>query len=107
MKPSNDREAISLILSGMVEAGCIITGVVDDTWNMSDVTEASAPEEATDLVTAVDEAYVYLTAPVDTPLGPTHGWVRFVLGNDPEEVAADYTVSLSKFLEPIVRPWWA
>lgn len=102
MKPSNDREAISLILTGMVEAGCTITGVVDDTWNMNDVTEASTADEATGLVTAVDEAYVYITSP-----GHQEGWVRFVLGNDPEEVAADYTVNLGKFLEPIVRPWWA
>ena len=101
MKPSNDREAISLILDGLTTAGCNVTRVADDTWNPEDQTDVTTVAEAVDLVCGVDEAVVYL----DLPDGAeTH--IYFVLGNDPEEVASDYGVSLSPYIDPIVNPWW-
>ncbi len=101
MKPSNDREAITLILDGLTNVGCKVTSVGDDTWNPEETQEVSSVQEAVDLVTNVDEAIVY----VDLPDGRT-SFIFFVLGNDPEEVACDHGVNLSEYIDPIVRPWW-
>ena len=104
MKPSNDREAITLILDGLTEKGCKVTQVADDTWNPDDLTDVSTVAEAVDLVCGVDEAVVYL----DLPEGDENksSFIYFVLGNDPEEVACDHGVNLSRYIDPIVNPWW-
>jgi hypothetical protein len=101
MKPSNDREAIGLILSGLESKGCTIVGVIEDTWCPDEVTVVNDAVEATDLACGVDEAYVHVDLPDGTP-----SWLRLVLGNDPEEVVCDHGVSLSPFIDPIVNPWW-
>lgn len=101
MKPSTDAEAIRLILSGMSQKGYTIVEVANDTWNMDEREVTSDVDEATGHVTDVDEAYVFLT----TPAGE-RGYIYFVLGNDPEEVACDYTTNLDPDLDSIVRPWW-
>lgn len=97
MKPSNDREAVTLILQGLVDKGHRLTEVRDDTWNPDDLTPVTTVAEAVDLVMAVDEAVVFLD---------DNAWIFFVLGNDPEEVACDYTVNLDPDLSSIVDPWW-
>lgn len=101
MKPSNDREAVLLILQGMTAAGCQIDSVADDTWNPDELQFTSDPAEATEMVMAVDEATVYIKLP-----NGQKSWVFFVLGNDPEEVACDHGVNLSPYIDPIVTPWW-
>lgn len=101
MRPSNDHEAITLILEGLSQKGVSITEVADDTWNLNERTVVTEVQEAIDLSTGVDEAYVFVL----TPDGD-EGWIRFVLGNDPEEVVCDHTVNLSEFIDPIVNPWW-
>ncbi len=101
VKPSNDREAVTLILEGLTKVGCKVTEVADDTWNPDDLTQVSTVAEAVDLVMGVDEAHVYL----DLPNGKS-SFIYFVLGNDPEEVACDHGVNLSEFIDPIVEPWW-
>lgn len=104
MKPSNDREAVTLILNGLTEKGCKVTEVCEDTWNRDDLTPVNSVQEAVDLVTGVDEAVVYLDLPTGAERDST--FIYFVLGNDPEEVACDYGVSLSPYIDPIVNPWW-
>lgn len=99
MKPSNDREAITLILTGLVEKGHTVYGVIDDIWDKENVTLTSDPNEAAALVCEVDEAFVYLD--------DREAYIYFVLGNDPEEVACDYTVNLDPDLSNIVDPWWS
>jgi hypothetical protein len=98
MKPSNDREAITLILTGLVEKGHTIDGVIEDTWNKEGVTLTSDPSEAAELCSGVDECFVYLD--------DRSAYIYFVLGNEPEEVACDYTVNLDPDLSAIVDPWW-
>jgi hypothetical protein len=98
MRPSNDREAITLILEGLVNAGHTITAVIDDTWNKDEKTYTSDVTEAVSLCTGVDEAFVLLDNESQ--------WIYFVLGNDPEEVASNYTVGLDPDLSNIVDPWW-
>lgn len=98
MRPSNDREAITLILEGLVAKGHTLTNVIDDTWNKDERTPVNSVEEAVDLVTGVDEAFVLLDNDSQ--------WIFFVLGNEPEEVASNYTIGLDPDLDNIVRPWW-
>lgn len=105
MKPSNDKEAITLILKGLTKAGCKVTSVCEDSWNPNDLTAVSSVTEAVDMVTRVDEAVVYLDLPEGAEREST--FIYFVLGNDPEEVACDYGVSLSPYIDPIVEPWWS
>ena len=101
MKPSNDQEAIFLILKGLTDKGYVLTEVADDTWNPDERVTAETVDEAVEAVTAVDEAVVYL----GTPAGEG-GWIFFVLGNDPEEVACNYTTNLDPDLSNITDPWW-
>ena len=98
MKPSNDREAITLILEGLIERGCEIILSIDgerEQLPFTDVTSAVA------WVTSCDDGSVW----VNTPDGQ-ESFVYFVLGNDPEEVACDHGVNLSQYIDPIVEPWW-
>jgi hypothetical protein len=101
MKPSNDREAIGLILNGLQDQGFTDFQVVQDAWCPDEITDAKDADDATRLVCEVDEAPVYCKFPD----GAT-GWLFFVLGNDPEEVLNDHTVNLSEFVDPIIDPWW-
>lgn len=102
MRPSNDREAITLILQGLVDTGHTIYEVADDTWNLDQRWQVSMVETAVDYVDNVDEAYVFLLTP-----NREDAWIRFVLGNEPEEVACDYTTNLDPDLSDIVDPWWS
>lgn|SRR6478735_11384772 len=97
MKPSNDREAITLIVDGLLEKGVTLR-YVDDTMENVPVSETI---DAVGAITAVDEAVLYVTLP-----NGKGSHIFFVLGNSPEEVACDYGVSLSDYIEPIVNPWW-
>lgn len=97
MKPSNDAEAIFLILDGLREKGVMVTEVNDG----EEVIPVSSVSDAVEAVTAVDEATVYVTKP-----DGSESFIFFVLGNDPEEVVCDHGVSLSEFIDPIVDPWW-
>lgn len=105
MKPNNDREAITLILEGLVAKGRILDQVQDDTWDRdpNNNTKVSTVIEAVDLVTGVDEAFVYFK----DKDGNQDGYIYFVLGNEPEEVACDYTVNLDPDLHNIIEPWWS
>lgn len=101
MKPSNDREAITLIMQGLAEHGIMPVSV-----NYGDGHEpVSSIEEAVEEATAADEANVLFSIPAGLA-DRDSSFIYFVLGNDPEEVACDYGVSLSPFLDPIVEPWW-
>ena len=54
-----------------------------------------------DAIMAVDDAFLVVNI---TP--ERQGWVRFVLGNAPEEVICDHTVNLSSVIEPLTDSWW-
>lgn len=101
MKPSNDREAISLIIDGLIERGCKPTRSRDGGNEDLPFTDK---ESALDWLTSCDESVLF----VDLPEGAEResSFIYFVLGNDPEEVACDYGVSLSPYLDPIIDPWW-
>ena len=100
MKPQNDREAVSLIIDGLIERGCILTHIVngegeDFVFNHDEI------DGTIDELMSCDDGGLGVTLPDETDT-----WVYFVYGNDPEEVVAGNGVSLSEFIDPIVAPWW-
>ena len=98
MKPSDDLEAISLIIDGLIKRGCkptVARNGADDDLPYTD------KESAIDWLTSCDESILFVDVPHDG-----HGWIYFVLGNSPEEVVCDHTVNLEEYIDPIVMPWW-
>lgn len=100
MKPSNDREAITLIVKGLISRGVEPYMVRDGEEDFY----TTDPDQIVGHITDVDEAVMFVRLPEGSDRETSH--VYFVLGNDPEEVAADWGVSLEEFLDPIVSPWW-
>lgn len=108
MKPSNDKEAITLILEGMKAKGWSCLMVQDDTWSNdeADNPRVTTIPEAVEVITGVDEAFAYLYKEGNTDHSNPDGYIYFVLGNSPEEVACDYSVGLDPDLSSIIDPWW-
>lgn len=100
MKPSNDREAIGLIITGLIRRGCTPT-IARDGENEDLPFARASRDEVLDWLTSCDESVLL----VDLPDG-SESYVYFVLGNEPEEVANDHGVNLEPFIDPIVKPWW-
>ena len=97
-KPSTDRGAIQQIIRALRQADHTLLEVFDG----EDTIKVSNEKEALDAIMAVADATLF----VRNPEGDGNPWVRFVMGNDPEEVAADYTVSLCPILDPLTESWW-
>lgn len=101
MKPTNDREAISLIIDGLIERG--VTPILSRNGENDDLVYTDK-ESALDWLTSCDESVLLVRLPEGASRETSH--VYFVLGNAPEEVACDYGVSVAPYLDPIVYPWW-
>lgn len=101
MKPTSDREAISRIIDGLIERGCRPTICRDGENEDLAYTDKKS---ALDWLTSCDESVLFVDLPGDAERASSH--IYFVLGNDPEEVACDYGVSISPYLDPIIEPWW-
>lgn len=97
MIPSNDREAVSLIIDGLTKRGVTLDRVYDGEEDVPTPTK----DEALSAIFSVDQAHLH----VNLPDGDT-GWIFFVLGNEPIEVVCDCTVNVSPFIDPTVNPWW-
>lgn len=97
--PSSDRAGIRQVIRALRAAGWVLVEVYDG----EDDVPVSNETEAVDAVMAVDDAYLHVAE--GTPTGP-RGWVRFVLGNDPEEVVCDHTINLGSVLDPLTEGWW-
>lgn len=102
-KPKSDRSAINLIIDGLIARGCTITNVRDGAGEDFPYT---TKKDALDNLTSCDESVMHVRLPETSPDALDESFIYFVLGNDPEEVACDYGVSLSKYLDPIIEPWW-
>lgn len=96
--PSSDKAAIRQTIRALRSKGYVLDRVFDgeDDIPVADETEAIAA------ITAVDDAYLWVAE--GTPTGPK-GWVRFVMGNEPEEVICDHTIGLSPVLDPLTDGW--
>lgn len=103
MKPSNDREAVSLIIDGLIERKVTIRTARDG--ENEDMDWNGDKEEFLDHLMSCDEGVMFVTIP-EADEGTGHSFLYLVYGNDPEEVVCDHGVSLSPYLDPIVNPWW-
>ena len=97
MTPRTDRTAISILLSGLLDAGWAFDRV--DYFD-GDVERPGNLDEAMDMIMSVDQSMVVMH------FGGRTGWLFFVLGNAPIEVLADHSVNMESFVRPIVDPWW-
>lgn len=95
--PSSDRAAIRQIIRALVAADHTLLSVA----NGEEVIPVKNETEAIEHIMEVDMATLSVRLPDGTP---SH--VFFVLGNDPEEVACDYGVSLEPVIGPLTESWW-
>lgn len=95
-KPSSDAAGIRQTIRALRDAGWELASVNDREEDLKVTNEA----EALAAVTAVDEAFLYVTK------GDQRGYVFFVLGNEPDEVICDYTVNLESAIGPLIEGWF-
>ena len=98
--PSNEGAAVRALIRAVRADGWVMT-VVDDGGDEDEIIPVRTEGEALEAIFAVDEAYLYFTRSGE------RAWIRFVLGNEPEEVACDYTVNLSDAIDPVTDKWWS
>ena len=95
--PSSDRAAIRQIIRALLAANHALVEVNDGEEQFVVKNE----REAIEGIMAVDVATLWVRKP-DGEVS----FILFVMGNDPEEVAADWGVSLSPVLDPLTESWW-
>ena len=95
--PSSDRAAIRQIIRALLAANHALVEVNDGEEQFAVKNE----REAIEGIMAVDVATLWVRKP-DGEVS----FILFVMGNDPEEVAADWGVSLSPVLDPLTESWW-
>lgn len=97
--PTSDSAAIRQIIRALKGSGHTLRFVYDGEEDL----DVSTETQALSAITAVDDAFLH----VFLPDGETTGYVRFVMGNDPDEVAADWTVNLSPVIDDLTESWWS
>ena len=95
--PKNDRAAVRQIVLALVEAGFTVNTV---DYGDGETELVHNVDDAIDEVMAVDESYLIFHDSRGNDF-----WVYFVLGNDPEEVVSDHSLSLGKIIDEVVREW--
>lgn len=105
--PKTDEAAIRATIRALKNAGYTLDSVFDgepydpgpgiDDYGHQIV---RLEDEAIKAITAVDDAYLH----VDHKTLPS-GWIRFVMGNSPEEVICDHTINLSHVIDPLIERW--
>ncbi len=101
--PKTDAAAVLAILTALHDDGLtpsIVSYCDGDAVGIEGLTPVPA---AVGEVLAVDDATVHFTRDGV----PVSHWIRFVMGNDPAEVACDWTVSLDHIIDPILDSWEA
>lgn len=93
--PSTDRGALQQVIRAMIARGIVLDRVFDGEEDIPVKNET----EALDAIFAVDMSWLHVK--VDN----TVGYLFIVLGNDPEEVVADYTINLESSLASIFESW--
>lgn len=97
--PTSDEDGIRQAVRALQEGGWVLLHVYDGEDDVPVTNEA----EVVEAVTAVEDAYLWVAE--GTPTGH-RGWVRFVLGNDPDEVICDHTINLAP-LDRLTDHWIA
>lgn len=96
--PSTDRAAATKIIDAVVAAGWTLDYVDDG----GDRVKVTTTREAWDAINAVDTATLYVR---DAGAPGRYAVVLFVLGNEPFEVAADYSTTLAEPIESVTDAW--
>jgi hypothetical protein len=94
--PVSDKAGIRQAIRALKADGWELAFVNDGDYE--DVA-VSTETEAIDAITAVDDASLHVTKGTDT------GWVRFVMGNEPDEVVCDYTTNLTA-IDTLTDGWY-
>jgi|SRR5690606_24196318 len=95
--PSSDRAGIRQAIRALKTDDWEVSSV----WDGGEETFVKGEQEAIAAITAVDDARLYVVRRFGER---EHGWVRFVLGNEPDEVMADWTVNLTA-LDALLDRW--
>lgn len=93
--PTSDKAGIRQVIRALKADGWELDCVYDGGDEDNPVT---GEQEAIDAIDAVDDAYLNVKKGEDT------GWVRFVLGNEPDEVVCDYTTNLTA-VDALINEW--
>lgn len=96
--PSSDSAAIRQTIRALKAAGYTLDSVWD---GVEESTPVKNETEALEVIMGLDQAHLYVVQ-----YGSHTGWVFFVLGNEPDEVINDYTLSLEAVIDPLIRSWW-
>lgn len=99
--PSTDRAAVAQIIKALQAAGWVLDHVYDG----EDKIPTRKVEETIHAIFAVDDAYLHVKRADSAHMKNETGWVRFVLGNEPFEVASDYTMNLEDALKATFDAW--
>ena len=83
--PTTDSAGIRRVIRALVADGWTLDRVEYGEWEPEYV---STEAEALTILDDLDDGFLLVTK------GDESGWVRFVMGNEPYEVAADWTVNL-------------
>jgi CheY-like chemotaxis protein len=94
--PSSDRAGIRQTIRALRKAGYVLDFVDDGGEDVPVRTET----EAIETITSVDDAWLHVTHPLEGSSA-----VRFVMGNQPEEVVCDYGMRLDWVLAPLTDSW--
>lgn len=107
--PTTERGAMQRIIRALKAVGWNVESVYDGAENIPLTDEQEAIKE----VMGVDQAHMYFRRDVvttDAAGKPSteheSGWIFFVLGNEPDEVANDYTTNLDPTVKTLIRSWW-
>lgn len=95
--PISDSAAIRQAIRNLRAAGWCLSYVDDG----RDRVRVDTENEALDAILAVEDARLFL---VNRATGLI-SWVRFVMGNDPDEVICDHGERLSPVLDALIGSW--
>lgn len=96
--PTSDRGGIQQVIRALKADAWELDFVFDGEEDIPVKNET----EALEAIMAVDDAFLNVKR---TDGRFDNGWVRFVLGNDPDEVVCDYTTNL-KAVDVLTHSWY-
>jgi antitoxin (DNA-binding transcriptional repressor) of toxin-antitoxin stability system len=95
--PTSDKAGIRQTIRVLRAAGWEL----DSVWDGEESIPVTKEGEAIAAIMALDSAHLYVSK------DDHEGFVYFVLGNEPDEVINDYTVTLMPVLDPMTERWYA
>lgn len=90
--PTSDKAGIRQVIHALKAGGWELDFVHDGEEDQIVSTET----EAVAAIVAVDDAFLNVKKREANGVVYEIGWVRFVMGNDPDEVVCDYTTNLTE-----------